>query len=51
VFSGVSSSELLACAYHRVLKLARTISGLAGSDAISPAHLAEALQHRPQSAE
>ena len=40
--------QLSACAYHRAgtlwVKLARTIAGLAGSDAISPAYLAEALQ-------
>lgn len=36
--------QLSARAYHRVLKLARTIADLAGSDAISPAHLADALQ-------
>jgi len=33
-------------AYHRVLKLARTIADLAGGDAISTAHLAEAIQYR-----
>jgi magnesium chelatase family protein len=37
---------LSARAYHRVLKLARTIADLAGSDAIAPPHLAEALQYR-----
>ena len=35
-------------AYHRVLKLSRTIADLAGSEAITHAHLAEALQDRPK---
>jgi len=42
--------HLSARAHHRVLKLARTISDLAGVDQISAAHLAEALQYRPREA-
>jgi len=40
--------RLTARAYHRVLKLSRTIADLAGSEAITQVHLAESLQYRPK---
>lgn len=44
--SAMSQLNLSARAYHRVLKLARTIADLGGSENIQPSHLAEALQYR-----
>ena len=40
--------HMSARAYHRTLKLARTIADLAGVDRIETAHLAEAIQYRPR---
>jgi magnesium chelatase family protein len=37
---------LSARAYHRILKIARTIADLEGEAAITPAQVAEAIQYR-----
>ena len=44
--AAVAQLGLSARAYHRVLKVARTIADLAGADEIGPAHLAEAVQYQ-----
>jgi magnesium chelatase family protein len=46
--TAVQQLHLSARAYHRVLKLSRTIADLDGSARINVQHLAEALQYRPR---
>ena len=44
--SAISELRLSARAYHRVLKIARTIADLEKQEEIQPPHVSEALQYR-----
>jgi magnesium chelatase family protein len=46
----VNQLQLSARAYHRIIKIARTIADLAGADNIELPHLAEAIQYRQRQA-
>ena len=46
--AAMESMNLSARGYHRVLRVARTISDLAGEKTVRQQHVAEALRFRPQ---
>jgi magnesium chelatase family protein len=48
VRAAMQQLQMSARAFHRILKLARTIADLSGSENIETAHLAEAIQYRPR---
>lgn len=48
VKQAMSTLQLSARAFHRILKLARTIADLNGREGLEPTFLAEALQYRPR---
>jgi magnesium chelatase family protein len=48
VRAAMQQLQMSARAFHRILKLARTIADLAGSERLETSHLAEAIQYRPR---
>jgi magnesium chelatase family protein len=46
--AAMNQLHLSARAFHRILKLARTIADLAAAETVDASHLAEALQYRPR---
>jgi magnesium chelatase family protein len=48
VRAAMQQLQMSARAFHRILKLSRTIADLAGSEQIATPHLAEAIQYRPR---
>ncbi len=46
--AAMSQLGMSARAFHRILKLARTIADLEGAAEIKTQHLAEAIQYRPR---
>lgn len=46
--AAVTQLHLSARAFHRTLKLARTVADLAGAEVIGSSHVAEAIQYRPR---
>jgi magnesium chelatase family protein len=44
--TAITRLGLSARAYHRMLKIARTIADLNGKAALEPAHVSEAIQYR-----
>ncbi|MFH1484969.1 MAG: YifB family Mg chelatase-like AAA ATPase [Chloroflexota bacterium] len=47
--AAMNQLKLSARAFHRILKVARTIADMAGAETIDASHLAESLQYRPRS--
>jgi len=47
----IAKLNLSARAFHRVIKIARTIADLEGSEKIKSNHIAESLQYRPSETE